>query len=143
MIAYKLLRVRKDGSLGPLFIEGGMKRPEGLSKRDLLVGVLAGSAVAADIHPALDIAATACEPLFEDYVPDMRRWYPIITPTHARAAIAYAGRAFKCGALTPDEYDWIVEKARKAIIHGKPTRNFALSDFPGRLARGCSQRVRT
>ena len=66
----------------------------------------------------------------------MRRWYPIITPTHARAAIAYAGRAFKCGALTPDEYDWIVEKARKAIIHRKPTQNFALSDFPGPLGAG-------
>ncbi len=110
------------------------ERPAGLTKRDLLVGVLAGGAVAAGIHPALDIAADACLPLFEDYVPDMRRWYPVITPTHARAAIAYAGRAFKYGALTPDEYDWIVEKARKAIIH-RPTQSFALADFPGPLGR--------
>ena len=95
------------------------ERPTGLTKRDLLVGVLAGGAVAAGIHPALDIAADACLPLFEDYVPDMRRWYPVITPVHARAAIAYAGRAFRCNALTPEEYAWVCEKARKAIIHGK------------------------
>ena len=111
-----------------------MQRPDGLSKRDLLVGILAGSAVASGIHPALEIAATACEPLFEDYVPDMRRWYPIITPTHARAAITYAGRAFRCGALTPAEYDWVCEKARMAIIHnGSPSQAFALSDFPAPL----------
>jgi len=120
-----------------------MKRPEGLSKRDLLVGVLAGGAVSADIHPALDIAATACEPLFEDYIPDMRRWYPIIDPAHARAAIAYAGRAFHHGALTPEEYDWICDKARKAIIHGKPSRNFALADFPGRLGAGKVREIGT
>ena len=113
-----------------------MQRPAALMKRDLLVGVLAGGAVAVGIHPALDIAAEACLPLFEDYVPDMRRWYPIITPTHARAAIAYAGRAFKYGALTPDEYDWICEKARMAIIHKPTTQSFALSDFPGRLGVG-------
>lgn len=93
-----------------------MKRPPNLSRRDLLVGVLAGAAVAAGIHPALDIAAKACEPLFEDYVPDMKRWFPVISKEHARAAIAYAGRAFKYGALEPDEYDWIVEKARMVII---------------------------
>ena len=110
-----------------------MQRPEGVTKRDLLVGILAGGAVAAGIHPALDTAAKACEPLFEDYLPDMRRWYPIITPTHARAAIAYAGRAHQLGALTKEEYDWVCTKARMAIIHGKPQRNFALADFPGRL----------
>ena len=110
-----------------------MQRPKGVTKRDLLVGVLVGGAIAAGLHPSLDIAAKACEPLFEDYAPDMRRWYPIITPTHAKAAIAYAGRAFRSGALTQEEYDWVCTKARMAIIHGKPQRNFALADFPGRL----------
>jgi hypothetical protein len=108
-------------------------RPPGVTKRGLLVGVLAASAAAAGIHPALDIAAKACEPLFGDFVPDMRRWYPIIDPAHARAAISYAGRAFKLGALTKEEYDWVCDKARRAIIHGKPQRAFALADFPGRL----------
>jgi hypothetical protein len=108
-------------------------RPAGVTKRDLLVGVLAASAVTVGIHPALDIAAKACEPLFEDYLPDMRRWYPIITPTHARAAIAYAGRGYRLGALTQEEYDWVCTKARMAIIHGKPQSDSALADFPGRL----------
>ena len=119
-----------------------MNRPPGVTKRDLLVGVLVGGAIAAGLHPSLDIAARACEPLFEDYVPDMRRWYPIITSTHARAAIAYAGRAFRSGALTQEEYDWVCSKARMAILRlgygGKPQRNFALADFPGRL--GAAQR---
>ena len=110
-----------------------MQRPEGVTKRDLLVGILAGGAVAAGIHPALDTAAKACAPLFEDYVPDMRRWYPIITPTHARAAIAFAGRSHRLGSLTQEEYDWVCTKARMAILHGKPERSFALADFPGRL----------
>lgn len=104
-----------------------MQRPNGLTKRDLLVGVLAGAAVVADIHPALDTAAKACEPLFGDYVPDMRRWYPVIDSAHARAAIAYAGRAFKSGALTTDEYEWICEKCRKAILYERvPNPAFSL-----------------
>jgi hypothetical protein len=91
-------------------------RPEGVTKRDLLVGILVGAAVAVGHHPALDIAATACEPLFEDYPPNMQRWYPIITPAHAQAAIAYAGRTYRAGALTQEEYDWICTKARMAIL---------------------------
>ena len=118
-----------------------MNRPPGVTKRDLLVGILAGGAVAAGLHPSLDIAAKACAPLFEEYAPDMRRWYPIITPTHARAAIAFAGRAHRSGALTQEEYDWICTKARMAIIQGKPQRAFALADFPGRLgaAQHCEE----
>jgi hypothetical protein len=100
--------------------ENGVPRPPGVTKRDLLVGILAASAVTAGIHPALDTAAKACEPLFEDYTPDPRRWYPIITPTHARAAIAYAGRAYKLGAITREEHDWVCTKARMAIM--KPPR---------------------
>jgi len=94
-----------------------MQRPKDVSKRDLLVGVLACTAVELKMHPALDIAAKACEPLFADYPPDANRWYPVITLEHARAAIAYAGRAFKFGAFTQEEYDFVCDKARKAIIH--------------------------
>lgn len=107
-----------------------MQRPQGVTKRELLVGILAGGAVAAGLHPSLDIAAKACAPLFEEYAPDMRRWYPIITPTHARAAIAFAGRAHRSGALTQEEYDWICTKARKAILHGKPHHLRSLAREP-------------
>ena len=127
-----------------------MQRPQGVTKRDLLVGVLAGAAVASGFHPALDIAAKACKPLFDDYAPDMRRWFPIIDSSHARAAIAYAGRTFRLGALTKDEYDWICTKARMAILyhdneHVLPSshrpRDFALADYPGKLGEQVRPRL--
>ena len=93
-----------------------MLRPAGFSKRDLLCGVLIGAAVAAGMHPALDIAADACEPLFSGYPPDEKRWYPIITKTHARMAIWYAGRAHEAGRITDAEYIWITQKARMALL---------------------------
>ena len=99
---------------------------EGIEYRDILVGVLAGGAVAAGLHPALDIAAKACEPLFAEYPPDDRTWYPRISPTHARAAIAYASRAFQTVALTREEFDWVCVKANMAIKH-----DFTLLAFPG------------
>ena len=91
-------------------------RPQGVTKRDLLVGILACTAVELKLHPALDIAAKACKPLFEDYAPDPSRWYPIIDSKHAQAAIQYAGRALKLGAISKDEHDWVCEKARMAIL---------------------------
>lgn len=110
-----------------------LTRPPNLSKRDLLVGLLVATLVDSKVPCALDIAAKACEPLFGDYLPDMRRWYPVLDSSHAKAAIAYAGRALRYGALTQDEYDWICDKTRKAILSGKPDHPFALADFPGRL----------
>lgn len=95
-------------------------RPKGVSKRDLLVGILGVTAVTLDKHPALDIASKACEPIFA--LPEgamiPKNWYPVIDIAHARAAIAYAGRALKLGALTQEEHDWVCEKARRAIMQG-------------------------
>ncbi len=93
-----------------------MARPAHFTRRDMLCGVLVGAAVAAGMHPALDIAADACEPLFSGYPPDDRRWFPLITKTHARMAVLYAGRAHKAGALTDSEYIWICQKARMALL---------------------------
>ena len=76
-----------------------MNRPQAVTKRDLLVGVLACTAVQLKMPAALDVAAEACSPLFEDYAPDPKRWYPIIDVPHAQAAIKYAGRALRFGAI--------------------------------------------
>jgi len=96
-----------------------LARPLGFTKRDILCGVLVGAAVAAGLHPALDIAADACEPLFSGYPPDDKRWYPIISKTHARMAIWYAGRAHETGDISDSEYIWVCEKARMALLkHG-------------------------
>ncbi len=97
-----------------------MTCPPGVSKRDLLVGVLACTAAQLKLHRALDIAAEACSPLFEDYTPDPKRWYPVIDANHAQAAIKYVGRALRFGAINQEEHDWVCEKARMAIL--KPTR---------------------
>ena len=97
-----------------------MNRPQAVTKRDLLVGVLACTAVQLKMPAALDVAAEACSPLFEDYAPDPKRWYPIIDVPHAQAAIKYAGRALRFGAINQEEYIWICEKARMAIL--KPPR---------------------
>jgi hypothetical protein len=107
-----------------------MERPPGFQRRDLLVGVLVASAIKLDLHPALDIASKACAPLFEDYPPDPKRWYPNITPAHARAAIAYAGRARGHGAITAEEYEWVTQMARKAILHDSSTVADAPSTRP-------------
>lgn len=97
-----------------------MNRPQAVTKRDLLVGVLACTAMQLKMPAALDVAAEACSPLFEDYAPDPKRWYPIIDVPHAQAAIKYAGRALRFGAINQEEHDWICEKARMAIL--KPPR---------------------
>ena len=97
--------------------ESCMLRPADFSKRDLLCGVLVGAAVAAGIHPALDIAVDATESLFTGYPPDDRRWFPLITKTHARMAILYAGRAREAGGITDAEYIWITQKARMALLN--------------------------
>lgn len=84
----------------------------------MLAGVLAAAAGQLKLPASLDVAAKACEPLFADYQPDMRRWFPIITPMHARAAIMYAGRARAAGALTADEYDFVCGACRRTIFAG-------------------------
>ena len=114
-----------------------LTRPANISKRDLILGLLTATLVDAQVPGALCIAAKACDALIGDFEPDMRRWYPVIGPQHARATILYAGRAYKFGALTKEEYDWVCTKARMAILRfvdgESPDHDFALADFPGRL----------
>jgi hypothetical protein len=114
-----------------------LTRPAHISKRDLILGLLTATLVDAQVPGALRIAAKACDALIGDFAPDMRRWYPVIGPHHARAAIIYAGRAYKFGALSKEEYDWVCTKARMAILRfvdgESPDHDFALADFPGRL----------
>jgi len=110
-----------------------MDRPPGFQKRDLLVGVLVGGAIKLNLHPALDIASKACAPLFDDYPPDTRLWYPVITSAHAQAAIAYAGRVRDADAITVEEYEWVCDMARKAIMRGNPLEPSLSTEFPDAL----------
>jgi len=91
-------------------------RPSGLSKRDLLCGILvAALSPAVGDAKAVEIASTACEPLFES-VPPGERWFPVIDKAHARLAIHFATRACRFGAITQDECDWVCAKARRVIL---------------------------
>ncbi len=98
-----------------------LPRPEGWTRRDLLCGVLAVTAAELHMPTPLDVATDACAPLFADVLPG-RNWFPVIAPAHARAAIAYAGRALKHGHITQPEYDFVCEKARRVIVRGLPTQ---------------------
>lgn len=102
-----------------------LPRPEGCCRRDILCGVLAVTAAELHMPTPMDVATDACAPLFADVLPD-RHWFPMIDPAHARAAIAYAGRAFKRGHITQPELDFVCEKARRVLVRGLPTRQ----EFP-------------
>jgi hypothetical protein len=106
--------------------ESAMQRPEGYSKRDLLVGLLAVTACKLGLPAPLDLAAKVTEPLFGDYVPG-ERWFPLIDPAHARLAIHHATKLARDGYFTKEECDWICDKARKAIIHGLPNRQMTFA----------------
>lgn len=100
-------------------------RPQVFTPSDILVGVLAATAVQLQRPAALDLAAKSCEALFADY-PAPDSWHPAIDPEHAKAAITFAGRAFKLGELTKAEYDFVCTKARRAIILGLTPRRIQL-----------------
>jgi hypothetical protein len=91
--------------------------PPEFSKRDLLVGLLAVTGAQLHIPCALDAAAKATEPLFQ-MVPPNERWFPLISPVHARQAIFHATRLLRDGYFSKEECDWICAKARLAIING-------------------------
>ena len=100
-------------------------RPFTFTKRDVLVGVLSASlAPMLGKAQALETAVTACEPLFKS-LPPGERWYPILNADQCRAAIKFAGRAHKFGALTKDEYDYVVERARRRLLHFEGGKNAA------------------
>lgn len=90
-------------------------RPRGWTHRDMLCGVLAATAVHMKLPAALDVATKACEPLFGDR-PVPTNWFPAISTTLAREAIGYAGRALRFGAMTKAEYDFVTDKARRALV---------------------------
>jgi hypothetical protein len=92
-------------------------RPFTFTKRDVLVGVLSACLVPMlGKAQALETTVTACEPLFKSFPPG-ERWYPILDAQQCRAAIAFAGRAYKFGALTKEEYDYVVGRARRRLLH--------------------------
>lgn len=100
-------------------------RPQVFTPSDILLGVLAATAVQLQRPAALDLAAKSCEALFADY-PAPDSWHPAIDPEHAKAAISFAGRAFKLGHFTKVEYDFVCTKARRAIILGLTAREIQL-----------------
>ena len=88
------------------------------NRRNLLLSVIGCGAAAAGLYPTIDKAIATVQ----DVVPDgpeldKRNWFPVIDAHHARAAILYAGRARRVGGLTEEEYLWVVEKARRAILN--------------------------
>lgn len=101
------------------------QRPQTFTPADMLAGILAVTAVQLQRPAALDLAAKACEALFGDY-PAPANWHPKIDPEHAQAAITYAGRALKLGAVTKPEYDFVCDKSRRALILGLTAREFSL-----------------
>lgn len=92
------------------------ERPAGITKRDILVGVLVASIMPAfGVAEAVELSSAACEPLFKS-IPPGERWYPMIDATHCRLAIRYAARAHRYGVLTKEEYDYVCEKARRRLL---------------------------
>lgn len=101
------------------------QRPQTFTPSDILVGVLAATAVKLQRPGALALAATACEALFGDY-PAPANWHPRIDPEHAQAAIVYAGEALRIGAVSKPEYDFVCNKSRRALILGLTAREIQI-----------------
>jgi hypothetical protein len=88
-----------------------------MRRRELLLGVFGCGAANAGLYPSIDKAVEAVAHAIPVDGLEKRNWFPVIDAHHAQAAIAYAGRARKIGGLTTEEYDWVCDKARRAILN--------------------------
>lgn len=96
-----------------------LERPKGWSNRDVLCGVLAAAASQLKIPCALDVAAKACEPLWQGRRIDSD-WYPVISPAHARTAVCCARAALNAGGISKSEYDFVCSKVRRVLVRAQP-----------------------
>lgn len=96
-----------------------LARPKGWTNRDILCGVLASAANELKLPASLDVAAKACEPLWEGKLHDPK-WYPKISIAHAVAAVRCASAAMEAGAISKSEYDFVCAKCRCVLVREQP-----------------------